>query len=591
MRARKIFILACVISLCFVIVSCDNQEEPTSNVKQSDPHVVVDQIEADAKADAELRNKLQPLLSEVGIVQFANGEMESIAYFEDIKLQDSPRTINIDTSHVLVYFQIQRSDLERFQALQSTIQVKGDAAYTLIEQDSFPGADWTRFHLDITNIRSSVQLVLGEVPTIELVDLNHDLAYRIVTDKLQYPYIVLNGFLHSGLLLASQEEDQLTFEFTQAIDHKYSNVSLYGGTGEWQGDRQYNLSFSDESLMQVMFDHVYATDGAYISRSAPTNHYVRWMPKSEWYAYPDNKRIGFSPRDRFYDFLLRSPTPDQYIGLIDPTLAINDGESNNHTLFLERKNQVPYLISSGIGSKFPIISGQWIDNHIFLYWTTKDITIIHTDTLEQEVLFEQHPSEGQIYSVVYEPDEQKLLITVSVQTIGADTFTIDIWQSSHLSVPIKLNIPSNQFVYNSSDNSHQPNVLVYNKGVLFTGVEDLNPVTLYRNEQQHEYKASGRLFMLNGDYAILQKLINGQERYVSWNLRSIKKEPIIIPKAPGNVRVFGSHLISAIITNNSTQEKQYYEYAAASNTWKLSTLTNVQPYLKYQSLDAIYRSE
>jgi hypothetical protein len=591
MRTFKGFILASVISLCFVIISCDNQKEPKSNAKQSDHHVVVDPIETDAKADAELRNKLHPLLSEVGIMQFPNGEMESIAFFEDIKQLDHPRTFNIDTSHVQVYIQIQRSDLEQFLTLQSTIQVKGDANYKLTEHDDFPGADWTRVHLDITNIRSSVQLVLGAVPTIELVDLNHDLAYDIVTDKLQYPYIVLNSFLHSGLLLASQEEDQINFKFTDTIDQVNSLVTANGvSKEEWVGEQEYNITFSEEPLMQVSFDQVYAMDGANISRATPTIHYVRWMPKSEWYVYPDNKKIGFSPRDRFYDFLLRSPSPDQYVGLIDPTLAINDGESHNHTLFLERKNQEPYLISSGIGSEFPIISGQWIDNHIFLYWTAKDITIMHTDTLEQEVLFEQQASEGRIYSVLYDPDEHNLIIIVTVQTIGTDTYTLDIWQSSHLSVPVKLNIPSNQFVYNSFDNYHQL-VLAYNKGMLFTGAEDLNPVTLYRNEHQREYKASGRLLMLNGDYAILQKLIKGEERYVSWNLRSIEKEPAIIPKAPGNVRVFGSHLISAAFTNNSTREKQYYEYAAASNTWKLSTLTNVQPYLKYQSLDAIYRSE
>jgi hypothetical protein len=565
-RTAKGYILATLISLCLIGVSCENQGHSEN-------------------AD---RNQLHALLSEINIMQIRGSELENIAYFDNIKRLDQSRTFNFDTDHVQVIIRVQRAELEQFQAVQSAIQVEGDVQYTLMERDEFPGADWTRVYIDITNIQSSFHIVLGNAPSIELVHLGHNLTYHVATEKLQQPYVVLNnGLNNSKLVLVSKEEGQLTFEFSDPIDQVSSIVAPTGASnGEWVGKQQYKISFSDQPLMQVLFDQVYSSEGAYVAREPFPYLNVRWVPERQWYSYPDNKQLGFSPRDRFYDFLLLSPNPDQYVGLIDTVAAINDGNSYNYAFILERINQEPYMITSGNG--LPGMSGMWIDNNVFLYWTTERVMIVHTDTLEQEVLFEQSPNLGRISEVVYDKSEHKLMITVLVGAPESAKYTIDIWQSTNLSTPVLLDSPAHPFEHPIKDVT---SVRYHDKGMLVTGIVDILPITVFVDQHKREYEASGQLFMVNGDNVVLFQQKNGSEQYVIWNLQKPNKEPIAIAKAPGNIRIFGSHLIAVQLVDANSQEKQYYEYIASQNNWKPMTLSGIQPYVPYQGVDAIYRSE
>ncbi|QGQ97727.1 hypothetical protein EHS13_23980 [Paenibacillus psychroresistens] len=589
------FLISVLATLC-LLTGCDKDLNEDASILKVGDSVSLATSTPSPKKDETLR-ELTGMLSEVTIFQPNVQTSYGIAYYQDIHSLKQTRTYAFLEDHVQVIVQVPRKQSKRYEELKSAIRVSGDAAVAREMKDEFPSADWMREYIDLRIKGDIVTLMLGDLPPIKLVRSDRSLTYRADTDQLTLPYFRLKNPIIGGseLLLLSQGEKEVVFGFSEPVDIANSNISIYGLENPvqalWKGNRELHVPLQSDLnvLLQVGMDQIFSEQGTYIDRTQTPNSMLKIVPDRKWRSFPDGREIGFSVRDRFYDFILPSVDPSQYIGLIDLYAAINEGAAIQYAFVLERKDLDPVIITESNDDRG--MSGFWVNRHIFLYWDRLHVYLYHTDSLQKETLFETATEETQIQEVAYDKADHKLRIVTSYTATGTETYKLDSWESTNLSAPVLTGYPYRKEVPYLGINM----LRVQSKGILYSDWKDDQIFTVFEDHRGHRYEVLGELFMVSGDNVILkQSEVPGSLSgisYTRWNIGKPTQNPRAIAKAPGNVHQFGSILLAARYSESLDVLKDYFEYDFNRNTWHKITIPGDHPYVLYQDRNAIYRSE
>jgi len=558
-----------------------------------------DASSATVQTENETQRELTQMLSEVTIMQANDQASYGIAYYPDIHTLKGTRTYAFFGDHLQAIIQVPSKQSKSYESLKSAIRVNGDVLVTREMKDEFPGADWIRENIDMRIKGDSVTLLLGDLPAIKLVRSDRSLTYRLDTERLAFPHLKLNDPIGgSEMLLLSKGEKEVVFEFSEPVDTVNSGVSIYGLENpiqaEWKGNRELRVPLRSDLnvLLQIGMDQIYSEKGTYIDRTQFPYSFLKIVNDRNWRTFPDGRKIGFSARDRFYDFIMPSADPSQYIGLVDLYAAIKEGEAIGYAFVLERKDQEPVTITESNDERG--MSGFWVEKHIFLYWDRRHVYLYHTDSLQKETFFETASEETQIQEVAYGETGHKLNIVTTYAAAGSETLKLDSWESMNLSEPVLTGYPYQMEIPTLSYLGPYM-VRFHSKGILYASWKENQIFTIFEDLRGHRYEAPGELFLVSGDNVILKQSpapgYSSGISYTRWNVGKPTHKPRAVAKAPGNVHPFGSILIAARHAMSLDGLKEFYTYDFNRNAWKKVKFSGNHPYVLYQDRNAIYRSE
>ncbi|WP_127582351.1 hypothetical protein [Paenibacillus koleovorans] len=239
--------------------------------------------------------------------------------------------------------------------------------------------------LRLTGMADTFQVRIGDLPPIrvtraEPLDITLDLS------AMQRPVLALFGPLETvgsaRTVLLSEHETQMVLVFSEDMNRAFPiNREL---TGEWLDNRRFRIDLRRPPQPQVP-ERIETEIDLTTFRSLRGNYTAAhdWglklfqVREGEWRDVVSGERMGWSPRDLFYETIAFAPDGKKYVGAVRVGMPEGDGIGLYYAFVLEEEGKAPIVIENALFTNFtqqgvPI---QWLDNDRLLYGSSNQLYV------------------------------------------------------------------------------------------------------------------------------------------------------------------------------------------------------------------------
>jgi hypothetical protein len=477
--------------------------------------------------------------------------------------------------------------MEEFSIRVDLIDLDRIMKEQLLSQITIEGRTQTKLEIDergavlrFTEMDDAVTVTLGDIPPIRIVKAE-PLQLTVDTSELKDESIVLEGIYDQNpvmrALLVSNRDTRITLIFSEDMDQSKSTGMP---KGEWLDNRRYRLELEDH-LQFGRHERVETGVGLMGFRSIRGNYTgaydwdlsIRQVHAGEWRDIRTGERVGWSPRDSFYETIIHSPDRNNYVGTVAIGRPDGDGDGLYYALILEESGQAPVFIEKSIylnilqqGS--PV---QWVDNNRILYADYARIYEYTISTGERRIVMNRENEEGGYHTVTFDRIAGQLHVMTQkyeetidhTDRVVVNSFVYDGLEKPAIFEQLRTAVirTSNGFM------AYRMTVNPLQRGVFRTTTQEEGwPITIYESREGSKtvlpgqvHYADDKIVFLLEDHYFFQVGDQAYQKLWVWNYSD--EGPIAAPLAPGFIRVAGNQPVA-------WKDTEYYQYDVQTNAWK-----------------------
>ncbi len=432
--------------------------------------------------------------------------------------------------------------------------------------------------LRFTGMDNVVTVTIGDIPPIRIMK-TEPLQLTVETTRFNNESIVLAGNPEQNpalrAVVVSNLETHLTLSFSEEMDQAIVNGMP---KGEWLDSRRYRVELADglmggnerveNSVSLIDFRSIRGNYTAVYD----WNLGVHRVQPGVWRDVGTGEKIGWSPRDTFYETIIYSPDRNRYIGTAAIGRPDGDGDGYYYGIVLEERGQAPRFIETSVylnilqqGS--PV---QWIDNDRILYADYRTIYEYSISTGERRILLERNGDEGGYHSVTYDRHAGQHHVMTHKYEETQDhkgQVVVNTYVYEELAKPaISEHLRSAVIGTSNGYMSYRMTVYPVQSGTFHTTTQgDGRPITHYESQTGRKRVLPGQVYYVDDKLVLLLENYllqsDGQVDHKLWIWNYGGTEPIEAPLPPGSVRIAGNQPIAV-------RDEEYYRYDYQNNEWQ-----------------------
>lgn len=515
-------------------------------------------------------------------------------------LPTEPETLAFQDESLYMFISFNTTNETTNEKLLSQISVEGADSQKIEPTKSPTPSQTTRFKMIFKNVEDEVSFTFGDLPEIKLVrkeplsitvepaqDDEEALLFKDTNHGFLYPkYFMRKGSTEHLLHFSEPMKTNLNIaDYVREQDVKVS--------GEWLDNQTYKIDIQgNESVRLNTSDRRTEGKGRILSQSGNYLPYLNVdfekVEPGEWKNWDTGEKVGWSPRDAFYDFLLFSPDKSSYIGVKQIASAQGDSEGDFYGFVLERKGKEPKLLEHSVFTSVMRngVPLEWIDQKHVLFNDDETIYKMNVETGEKEALLNRERHGGRINQFAHNPTNGEIYVLVEHFKESFENSRVDRWT---------FNMNQNQ--WNKEENysglaqsgvywANDLAIHIADDGVLFSKVENGKIYTVYESYNGQNKKVLGEVILKTDNGVYLETRTGGHNNDVEsvyfWNMG--KEDPIKIENPPGSGPfAFGDKLLA--YTKN-----KHYVYNKESGEWDATNqFKEVVEAYNFQEVAPIYK--
>lgn len=482
---------------------------------------------------------------------------------------------------------------QEYQNMIEHIRVDGDG-----------DVDWeirtspVQTYVSIRFAKPSIPFVLhiGDLPAITFKRMQ-PVSYTYDSSETPHtPHLLLRAREYATQLLIPEEETSVILSFSEKmlmekIPTTYDNKPI---EAEWldathlhiklDGVENIGLGWNE---MKLRLDTLHAESGNSLDLQSDGSLTIRTIPQYEWYELNTDNRVGFSPRDRYYDQIVMAKDSQSYVGIVRLGGSMGDGDGTSYSFVLEREGLDPVVIEHVFYSTIepgdlPI---QWVDDHTLLY--SSYFGVYTYDIVEGKRYTRYDNAEEESNHVNFAAyDSNKGLLNILTYTNRKGANQIDLLQFSRgESVPRKTTHFTDTVLmdkYSLLDMQITPTV----HGTYWTRTVEGIPVTEYVSNSGQQASTKGIVRLVTNEGVYLERYKEGQYQMesIEWVFWQSNQTFKAVAVAPENSMLFVSG-----INLFAQMDSEYYIYDQASNKWMFWRQTSDEGAVPVKGSNGLYR--
>lgn len=589
---NKVLFTSMIILILMVTACSDEASKVENQPKKEEPTNTQEKDnnrEKDAKPNpndnGEERGMFSTYIEEISLYQMDANErqQQGIYTFLDEDIPTESMTLSLHQDSIYFFLRFNTQDEEIIQKLLKEVNVEG-ASGKKVEKTDSENPYHTRYKLTFMDTEQEVTLEFGDLPEIQLIkkeplSINvkpkkKDVASLYVSNpyggdhKLFFPNFYTEKGVNTYLIQFNEPMNQ-TINIADFVKYNDQNSEA---EGEWIDEKTYQLSVSTESdrfyitlnTNRDNWKRILSQSGNYFSEEAL---HFRLLEEKKWKNVQTNQRVGWSKRDRFYDYILFSPDRSAYIGIVQVASGMGDAQGHYYSLVLEQKGKDHEVLDSFYTSVEPKgVPVQWLGNSEVLYADMETLYQINVESGKRKELLSEQTHKGDINYYATNKEAGEIYVLVEHFHDSFKNSTVDRWVLNLESGEWKQEQDYSELIQEGIYYTNKLSIHVTNNGVLWTKGEDGELFTIYEKLNGEKHKVRGEVVTETNSGVYLQtfkgKYHSVIDQLYFWDLQS--KTPQQIADPPGIVKPFGPYMLSYKGIDTAT----YNQFNKDRNKWE-----------------------